>query len=114
MAFKITMVLGGIRSNDELVVCRDDDFQTAMTLVETYLKHSVYLLNQIKGTGNQISTNQRHLKKWISNHPEFKRAEFCNYAKSLGISDRTVSDILKRFVHENELEKIKQGYYRRT
>ncbi|MDB3905425.1 YfjI family protein [Crocinitomicaceae bacterium] len=114
MAFKIAMVLGALGSDEERIVCLDNDLEIALKIAETHLKHSIFIYNKVKGTKNQYNEKETNLLNWIDEHPEFKRGEFCVYAKSLGIGDRTVSDILKRFVQKNVLEKIKQGFYRKT
>lgn len=44
----------------------------------------------------------------------FKRSEISEEASKLEISDRTLSDILKKFINLNQIKKIKNGLYART
>jgi len=57
-----------------------------------------------------------HIKllTWIKTKEKFSRAEALVKAKEVGIKDRTLSDILRRFIESNLIKKISHGLYTKT
>ena len=114
MCFKIAMTLSAIRFNNTEITCSDDDFDTAMCLVkDVYLIHGTNMLNRLTKNSKRLNTTQTTLYNWIETKGIFKRAEILEEAKVLGIKDRTLSDILKRFTDFELIEKVSFGVYRR-
>lgn len=114
MCFKIAMTLSSIRTNDAEVICTDDDFDTALCLVkDLYLIHTTNMLIKLTKNSNKFNSTQTVLFNWIKTKDTFKRAEILEEAKVLGIKDRTLSDILKKFVDIGLIEKVKFGSYRK-
>ena len=114
MCFKIAMTLSAIRCNNTEITCSDDDFDTAMCLVkDVYLIHGTNMLNRLTKNSKRLNTTQTTLYNWIETKGIFKRAEILEEAKVLGIKDRTLSDILKRFIDFELIEKVSFGVYRR-
>ena len=48
---------------------------------------------------------------WIKTKDTFKRAEISEQAIPLGVKDRTLSDILKRFIELKLIKKVSHGVY---
>ena len=114
MCFKIAMTLSAIRCNNTEITCSDDDFDTSMCLVkDVYLIHGTNMLNRLTKNSKRLNTTQTTLYNWIETKGIFKRAEILEEAKVLGIKDRTLSDILKRFTDFELIEKVSFGVYRR-
>ena len=114
MCFKIAMTLSAIRCNNTEITCSDDDFDTSMCLVkDVYLIHGTNMLNRLTKNSKRLNTTQTTLNNWIETKGIFKRAEILEEAKVLGIKDRTLSDILKRFTDFELIEKVSFGVYRR-
>ena len=115
MCYKIAMTLSAVRSDDTEIICSDEDFNTAMYLVkEVYLVHAINMLNRITKTSKKLNTTQTALYNWIENRDTFKRAEISEQANLLGVKDRTLSDILKRFIKLKLIEKVSHGIYTKT
>ena len=114
MCFKIAMTLSAIRFNDKEITCSNDDFETAMCLVkDVYLIHGTNMLNRLTKNSKRLNTTQTTLYDWIETKDTFKRSEILEKAKVLGIKDRTLSDILKRFIDFELIEKVSFGVYKR-
>jgi len=112
MCFKIAMTLSAMRFNNTLIICSDDDFNTSLYLVkEVYLIHGINMLNKVSKTSNKLNTTQTALYNWIKTKGTFKRSEISEQASLSGIKDRTLSDILKRFIKLKLIEKVSHGVY---
>jgi len=106
MCYKIAMTLSAIRSDDTEIICSDEDFNTAICLVsEVYLVHGINMLNRITKNSKNLNTTQTALYNWIKTKGTFKRAKILEKAVLLGVKDRTLSDILKRFIKLNLIIK---------
>lgn len=112
MSFKIAMVLSALRSNESEINCSDEDFDTAMCLVEkVYMPHSINMLNKFDKTNATLTVVEQKLLEWMPVDQNFKRSEISEEASKLEISDRTLSDILKKFINLKQIKKIKNGLY---
>ena len=115
MTFKIAMVLSALRSNESEIYCSNEDFDTAMCLVEkVYMPHSINMLNKYEISNTSLTVVEQKLLEWMPEDRNFMRAEISEEAMKLEISDRTLSDILKKFINLNQIKKIKNGLYART
>jgi len=112
MCYKIAMTLSAVRSDDKEIICSEEDFNTALCLVkEVYLVHGINMLNKVSKTSNKLNTTQTDLYNWIKTKDTFKRSEISEQASLSGIKDRTLSDILKRFIELELIEKVSHGVY---
>ena len=112
MCYKIAMTLSAVRSDDKEIICSEEDFNTALYLVkEVYLIHGINMLNKVSKTSNKLNTTQTALYNWIKTKGTFKRSEISEQASLSGIKDRTLSDILKRFIKLKLIEKVSHGVY---
>ena len=112
MCYKIAMTLSAIRSDATEIICSEEDFNTALYLVkEVYLIHGINMLNRVSKTSNKLNTTQTALYNWIKTKDTFKRSEISEQASLSGIKDRTLSDILKRFIELELIKKVSHGVY---
>lgn len=112
MCFKIAMTLSALRFNRTEIICSDEDFETALFLVkDIYLAHGINMLNRITKSYKTLNSTQTALYDWIMKQDTFKRSEIAKEANLLGVKDRTLSDILKRFLSLKLIKKVKQGVY---
>ena len=112
MTFKIAMTLTALRSDDPEITCSDLDFKTSLDLVEkVYLKHSIGILNKINKDSSELNKTQDELLTWMKPQGEVKRSDIWNKAKTFGIRERTLADILRRFLRLNLVRKVTHGVY---
>ena len=112
MCFKVAMTLSAVRSDKSEITCSEEDFNTALYLVkEVYLIHGINMLNRVSKTSNKLNTTQTALYNWIKTKDTFKRSEISEQASLSGIKDRTLSDILKRFIELELIKKVSHGVY---
>ena len=115
MCFKVAMTLSAIRSDDAEITCSDKDFDSALYLVkEVYLINGINMLNRITKTSKKLNITQTTRYNWIKTKHTFKRAEILEQAILLGVKDRTLSDILKRFIELKLIKKVSHGVYTKT
>ena len=111
MVFKSAMVLTALRSNDPIIQCSDEDFETSMTLIETCLQHSIDILQKVESNTGRYNSLEKRLLDWIDGNTKFRRSEIAKFAETINIPDRTLSEILKKFLGDNKVRKIKNGRY---
>ena len=113
MCYKIAMVLTALRSNEESLTCSDDDFETALYLVEkVYLVHSIELLKTIGGKSSKLPRTQQDLLDWInSSNKNLTKSEILVKTDELGIPERTTNKILRRFLNSNLIDIVSRGVY---
>ena len=112
MTFKIAMTLSALRSDDSEITCNDLEFKTSLDLVsKVYLRHSIGVLNKINKDSSKLNKTQDELLTWMKPQGEVKRSDIWNKAKSLGIKERTLADILRRFLRLNLIRKVTHGVY---
>jgi hypothetical protein len=112
MTFKIAMTLSALRSDDSEITCSDIEFKTSLDLVsKVYLRHSIGVLNKMNKDSKKLNKTQDELLNWMKPLGEVKRSDIWNKAKSLGIKERTLADILRRFTRFNLIRKVTHGVY---
>ena len=112
MTFKIAMTLAALRSDDPEIACCDLDFKTSLDLVEkVYLKHSIGILNKINKDSSKLNKTQDQLLNWMKSQGELKRIDILKKAMELNIKERTLADILKRFIDLKLVSKVTHGVY---
>ena len=117
--FRLCMILSALRKfeNGEMtatIICTDEDFNTVLLIVQTYLEHSLLMFNNLP---KQNETMQFHSgdgkRKFFEALPqEFTRKEATEIGTKFKLSARTVDDVLKSATGYT-LTKIKAGSYQR-
>ena len=112
MTFKIAMTLAALRSDDPEITCSDLEFKTSLDLVEkVYLRHSIDILNKINKDSKRLNKTQNELLNWMKSQGEVKRSDVWNKAKTMDIKERTLADILRRFLDLDLIKKVNHGVY---
>jgi hypothetical protein len=103
--FRFCMVFTAIRKyqaqlEDTEVQCLDEDFDTAMLLIQVYLKHNILMFEnlpkQVDSEESQPYKNGDNKLKFFEALPDkFSRQEAVVLGDTFGIKERTVGTILK-------------------
>lgn len=97
------------------IYCTDIDFETALTLVTTYLEHSVIMFNNLPKQGEQGPFKSGEKKKqFFDALPlEFKRKEAIEIGKTYKLAERTIDNLLKDCTG-TLLTKTDYGVYKKS
>jgi hypothetical protein len=113
VVYRIAMILSAIRSDEAVITCTDEDFETAFTLYsKVYLPHSIIVRDSFSQNFLFLNENEQKLFEWMEQKSRFKRLDFQKEIDKLGISKRTGSNILSRFLSGELLVKQSHGVYR--
>ena len=101
IAFRVAMVLTVLRemeNAENVLVCRDNDFNTALSLVDVLIQHAAKVFNDlpVEAEVNKRSAKRQALLEALP--PEFSRSDYITAARNLGINERTVERYIKKFV----------------
>ena len=98
-----------------ILICTDEDFNTALRLAEIYLQHSILMFNNLpkQGETTQFKTGDGKRRFFDSLPLEFTRQQAVEAGKLFTLSARTVDDLLHNATGK-ALEKLKAGHYRKT
>lgn len=97
-----------------ILICTDEDFNTALRLAEIYLQHSILMFNNLpkQGETTQFKTGDGKRRFFDSLPKEFTRQQAVEAGKLFTLSARTVDDLLHNATGK-ALEKLKAGHYRK-
>jgi hypothetical protein len=115
--YRFCMILTAIRKFEngdlsENIYCSEDDFQTALSLLEVYLQHSILMFNNLPNQSAQHGIKIKPKKeKFFDSLPEkFHRKEAVEIGVKLGIKERTIDNTLKSWTGDL-LQKEDTGVY---
>ena len=115
--FRVNMILTALRQFDNgtytnTFICSKEDFKIALSLVETYLKHSVSMFIKLPKLG---TLTDKVLKKFFNKLPlKFRRKDAILIAHgNFQIKERTADTYLLKLVEAKYLEKITSGFYQK-
>jgi hypothetical protein len=112
MTFKIAMTLAALRSDEPEITCSDLEFKTSLDLVEkVYLRHSIDILNKINKDIKRLNKTQNELLNWMKSQGKVKRGDVWNKAKTMDIKERTLADLLRKFLDLDLIKKVNHGVY---
>lgn len=117
--FRLCMIFSALRKveNGEMtdtVFCTDEDFFTALTIIQTYLQHSILMFNNLPKQNETMSFQSGSGKrKFFEALPqEFTRKQATEIGALHKLSARLVDEILKTATGVS-LTKIKAGHYQK-
>ena len=117
--FRICMIFSALRKHEngdmtETIICTDEDFNTALLIVQTYLQHSLLMFNNLpkQNEAMQFHSGDGKRKFFETLPKEFTRKEATEIGTKYKLSARTVDDVLKSCLGVS-LTKIKAGSYQR-
>lgn len=115
ICFRISMLLSIIRIMEEEdlpenIICRDDDFNSALELVEVLKEHAkaIYLA-QGKHKITNLKTNQQAFYKKLPS--KFNRRVAMQAAESLNIKEKTAENYLDSFIREKVIQRSAHNNY---
>ena len=129
VAFRMMMVLTTLRnfeqghladSRQQAFVCTDDDFGTAMTIIDCLVAHTAYVYNTLLHPSDDNNLTIQPMKAreqqlFVALPNEFTTKEFEQTAKSIGIPLKTAQRYLGCLISRYQLvERTCQGHYVKT
>jgi hypothetical protein len=131
--FRFAMILTVLRRIDDAskstkseekdlrLVCSDDDFATALTMVKVLLQHSVAVFQSLPRNPKTAALKSRQLiaaearEKFLAALPEtFDRPTYLQTAASLNITEKTAERYLHFFIKSGQLLHPSTGQYRKN
>jgi hypothetical protein len=97
------------------IICTDEDFNTVMQIVQTYLDHSLLMFNNLPKQNEpmQFQSGDGKRRFFEALPQEFTRKEATEIGTKFKLSARTVDDVLKSATGVS-LTRIKAGHYQRV
>ena len=102
ITFRMAMILTALRIMDDgdihsPLVCRDNDFNTALSMVKILVQHAAQVFQQLPSEA--VATAPKNQKQqFLDELPkEFCRKDYLTVANKLGIPDKTAEKHIKRF-----------------
>ena len=119
IVFRICMLFTAIRkyksnAHQKEIECSDIDFETALTLSQVYLQHSVKMFENLpkqeEGSVFKSGSNKQHFFNALPD--KFQRKEAIEIAKNFNMSERSVGTFLKLCLGKY-LEQPEYGNYKK-
>lgn len=128
IAYRMMMILSITRYVDtpeqlrdvDTFTCHDDDFQTALSMIDTLLQHTAFVFTQcltpVESADAPVSTLTDLQRKLLSVLPEeFDRDQWRQCARSINVNPRTADRWLGQFVSKHGLlTRLSLGQYSKT
>ena len=102
ITFRMAMILTALRIMDDgdihsPLVCRDKDFNTALSMVKILVQHAAQVFQQLPS--DAVATTPKNQKQQFLDElqQEFCRKDYLTVAHKLGIPDKTAEKHIKRF-----------------
>lgn len=130
-AYRICMVLSTLRLMDyegdvklpQQLVCRDDDFHTVLSMMDTLPKHAGCIYQELHAAispsqsalpASRDENKNRRIKALFEALPdEFTHADYARQADALNINARTADRYINELCTQGRLEKPQYGTYRK-
>lgn len=118
MGARIAMVLTALRKcepqwNTSEWTCSDEDFKTAMQIVDVLLEHSLLLSTSMEDSARQLRPVRSffRLRPALNKLPEkFTYSELLEAAGEVGVPSTSVKRYLSRLVYYQIVDKERDGY----
>ena len=124
ITFRICMILTALRiledgDTSSPLVCLDDDFHSAMTIVKVLMVHTDKVFTTLPAAGSTVKpkakkNSVRTDKFWDALQDEFDRQDFIQAAAAVGIPRASADRYISKWMDEGILERLEQGRYRKT
>ena len=118
--FRLCMIFTAMRkfaTNDHQkeIYCSDIDFETALTLIRTYLQHSIIMFENLPKQGEQgpFKSGENKMKFFEALPNKFQRKEAVEIAAKFDIGERSVGNFLKSCLGKY-LTQPKTGVYEKV
>ena len=119
ITFRIAMIISSLRILENghfpnIMLCDDNDFQTAKIMVRTLLKHTAKVYQTLPAIDDEALKNGKNQVKnnyYQSLPPDFDKQTALNIASSLNIPKTTAERYLKQWCLSAQLNHVKHGMY---
>ncbi|NLJ19520.1 MAG: DUF3987 domain-containing protein [Bacteroidales bacterium] len=118
ITFRIAMILTALRIMDDgdihsPLVCRDSDFNTALSMVKILVQHASMVFQQLPSEA--VTTAPKNQKQqFLDELPsEFCRKDYLAVAQKLGIPDKTAEKHIKRFAINGLINHFAHDRYKK-
>ena len=118
--FRLCMIFTAIRKYDtkdhhKEIYCSDTDFETALTLIQIYLQHSIIMFENLpKQEEGSVFKSGQNKKLFFDALPQrFTRGEAIEIAKKFNMAERTVGTFLKSCLGKY-LQQPEYGVYEKV
>ncbi len=118
ITFRIAMILTALRIMDDgnihsPLVCRDNDFSTALSMVKILVQHAAQVFQQLPSEA--VTTAPKNQKQqFLDELPkEFCRKDYLAVAQKLGIPDKTAEKHIKRFAINGLINHFAHDKYKK-
>jgi len=116
--FKICLSLSALRRYENVdtsttIVCTNEDFTTALQLVDTSISHSFEFFESFPDVGLKLKSIQQENFLEAVNE-SFTRSEAIKAGKSLKVSDTSVDRYLKKLTNAGKLKPLGKGTYQKV
>ncbi|WP_375582237.1 DUF3987 domain-containing protein [Cyclobacterium xiamenense] len=116
IAFRIAMILSVLRIMEtgdisDPLVCRDEDFKSAMAMVNVLLKHSDKVYTQMPK--EEVPQARKNIQQqFLDALPKnFDRKTYVSTAEKLKIKEKTAENYIKKFVESGLLDHPRHNQY---
>ena len=116
--FRIAMILTALRMMDDgdihsPLVCRDSDFNTALSMVKILVQHASMVFQQLPSEA-VTPTPKNQKQQFLDELPqEFCRKDYLAVAQKLGIPDKTAEKHIKRFAINGLINHFAHDRYKK-
>jgi len=118
ITFRMAMILTALRIMDDgnicsPLVCRDNDFNTALSMVKILVQHAAQVFQQLPSEA--VATAPKNQKQqFLDELPkEFCRKDYLTVAHKLGIPDKTAEKHIKRFATSGLINHYAHDKYKK-
>lgn len=118
ITFRMAMILTTLRIMDDgdihsPLVCRDNDFNTALSMVKILVQHAAQVFQQLPSEA--VATAPKNQKQqFLDELPkEFCRKDYLTVAHKLGIPDKTAEKHIKRFATSGLINHYAHDKYKK-
>jgi len=119
--FRIAMIFTAMRKFENAettteMLCKDEDFDIALSIVNTFIDHSVLMFNNLpKQEKVQVFKGGDNKRMFYEKLPKkFKRDEAVRLGESLKMKVRTIDNLLKKLCEQDMLSKPEYGLYAKS
>lgn len=129
VAFRMMMILTTLRNfehgqladtQQQAFVCSDDDFETAMTIIDCLVAHTAYVYNTLlrpndehQDTAQALKPREQQLYQALGD--EFTTKQFELIAKAQGIPIKSAQRYLGNLITRHQLiKRLSQGHYAKS
>jgi len=119
ITFRMAMILTALRIMDDgdihsPLVCRDNDFNTALSMVKILVQHAAQVFQQLPSEA--VTTAPKNQKQqFLDKLPkEFCRKDYLTVANKLGIPDKTAEKHIKRFATSGLINHYAHDKYKKS